>query len=610
MKDKNKVIGFTIAVVVLLVAIVGISYAWLTMSVSSNKKQVLRVGSLQIILSETNSITLSDAHPMSDSDGMNQTGFEFSIINNDKISTVYSIYLDDDTIASNQTRLDDSYIKYNLTANGTAGTTTTLDSRHIYTGTINSKTTDKFILRVWLNDDIDGYITGQVFKVKLRVEIGDTGPAPVATKLLAGVGKNGAIDTSDSEQTFITGTNPNNYIWYSGKLWRAVSVDPSDNSAKLVTQWNISSIPYNASRNTAFEGSYMQQWLNDTTRDGFLGNLRDYEKFIKTDSAWNATQTTVNTKPAKTTMVTSAVGLLNMYEYTMSYNGTTYSNGYLNNGLYWWTLTPYNTSSLRSVGTFGNAGSYGAANSRGGRPTINLKSSVEIVSGSGTVSDPYRLKGDNDTPTSGTKLATRYSGEYIRFGTGENNLYQIVSHETEGLTKIVSAIPLKESGSGKKIVFASSGVNYSSSNTIGAFLNGEYLTSGSYLTTDQVNMIENSTTWYLGTVGSGTSYKLAKYASTTSTNLTSTTTTAKVGLLRVGELNSGQFDRYENNTDYWTLTPYGTSSVCYVYINGDVNSYGVANSYGGRPTINLKSNVVITSGDGTKENPFTVSLSS
>ena len=610
MKDKNKVIGFTIAVVVLLVAIVGISYAWLTMSVSSNKKQVLRVGSLQIILSETNSITLSDAHPMSDSDGMNQTGFEFSIINNDKISTVYSIYLDDDTIASNQTRLDDSYIKYNLTANGTAGTTTTLDSRHIYTGTINSKTTDKFILRVWLNDDIDGYITGQVFKVKLRVEIGDTGPAPVATKLLAGVGKNGAIDTSDSEQTFITGTNPNNYIWYSGKLWRAVSVDPSDNSAKLVTQWNISSIPYNASRNTAFEGSYMQQWLNDTTRDGFLGNLRDYEKFIKTDSAWNATQTTVNTKPAKTTMVTSAVGLLNMYEYTMSYNGTTYSNGYLNNGLYWWTLTPYNTSSLRSVGTFGNAGSYGAANSRGGRPTINLKSSVEIVSGSGTVSDPYRLKGDNDTPTSGTKLATRYSGEYIRFGTGENNLYQIVSHETEGLTKIVSAIPLKESGSGKKIVFASSGVNYSSSNTIGAFLNGEYFTSGSYLTTDQVNMIENSTTWYLGTVGSGTSYKLAKYASTTSTNLTSTTTTAKVGLLRVGELNSGQFDRYENNTDYWTLTPYGTSSVCYVYINGDVNSYGVANSYGGRPTINLKSNVVITSGDGTKENPFTVSLSS
>ena len=56
----------------------------------------------------------------------------------------------------------------------------------------------------------------------------------------------------------------------------------------------------------------MQQWLNDTTVDGFLGNLRDYEKFIKTDSVWNATLTTETTKPAKTTMVTSAVGLLNI----------------------------------------------------------------------------------------------------------------------------------------------------------------------------------------------------------------------------------------------------------------------------------------------------------
>ena len=71
----------------------------------------------------------------------------------------------------------------------------------------------------------------------------------------------------------------------------------------------------------------------------FLGNLRDYESFIKTDSVWNATQTTATTKPAETTMISDAVGLLNAYEYTKSYSGTDYSNGYLNNGLYWWTLT-------------------------------------------------------------------------------------------------------------------------------------------------------------------------------------------------------------------------------------------------------------------------------
>ena len=214
----------------------------------------------------------------------------------------------------------------------------------------------------------------------------------VATQLLKGVGTTGAIDTSDSEQTFITGTDPNNYIWCSGKLWRAISIDSSDNSVKLVTQWNISTISYNEERNTAFEGSYMQQWLNDTTVDGFLGNLRDYEKFIKTDSVWDATLTTANTKPAKTAMVTSAVGLLNIYEYTMSYNGTTYSNGYLNNGLVWWTLTPYNTSSVCFMFGSGTANYGDSTNPRGVRPTFNLKSNVVITSGDGTKENPFEVK--------------------------------------------------------------------------------------------------------------------------------------------------------------------------------------------------------------------------
>ena len=194
-------------------------------------------------------------------------------------------------------------------------------------------------------------------------------------------------------------------------------------------------------------------------------------------------------------MVTSAVGLLNIYEYTMSYKNATPSTGYLNNGLYWWTLTPESTSNISTISGDGEIGYIELMYAYGLRPVITLKFNVEIVSGTGTASDPYRLKGDNDTPTSGTKLATRYSGEYVRFGTGENNLYQIVSHETEGMTKITSAMPLKESENIKTMAFASSGSNYSSSNTIGAFLNGEYLTNESYLTTAQVNMIEDNTTW-------------------------------------------------------------------------------------------------------------------
>ena len=475
-------------------------------------------------------------------------------------------------------------------------------------GTTSTSFSTKYRLRMYVDESYNPQGDGGnlAFSVKINA-YGKTGDkmkvttGPVADVLLSGVGDNGSIDTSDSEQTFITGTDPNNYIWYSGKLWRAVSIDPSDNSVKLVTQWNISALPYNEKNNSAFKGSYMEQWLNDTSVDGFLGNLREPEKFIKTDSIWNATLTTATTKPAKTTMVTDAVGLLNIYEYTMSYKNATYSTGYLNKGLFWWTLTPYSASNVRIV-DYNGIGIYGIpTNSDGSRPSVNLKSAVKIIDGDGTSNNPYRLQGDNDNPT-GALLSTRYSGEYISFGTDENNLYRIVSHENGIDTKITSAIPLKDNGSYKKLAFGSN-VTFSKDNTIGTFLNGDYLTSGTYLTSDQVNMIEDNTTWYLGTVGDA-SYKVAKYQDATSSNLTTSTTTAKVGLLRLGELMAGQFDK---DATYWTLTPYSSSFVRNVdyYGNGSLNS--PTNSNSSRPSMNLKSTVKIVSGTGTKSDPFVIS---
>ena len=388
-----------------------------------------------------------------------------------------------------------------------------------------------------------------------------------------------------------------------------MSINNEAKTTKLVTQWNISAINYNANGNTAFEGSYMQQWLNDTTVDGFLENLRDYENFIVTDAKWNATLDATDlgsiTRPNGESVSTNAVGLLNAYEYQSSNNGET--DAYLNNGLEWWGLTPYSSSYVCIIGHNGKISKTFPANQFGVRPSINLKTDVKIVDGNGTIDNPYRLEEDNDTNLTGELLSSRYSGEYIRFGTGENNLYRIVSHETEGLTKITSSEPLKENGEFKKLVFDSSdNVNYSSTNTIGTFLNGEYLMN--YVGGPYIDMIEENTIWYLGTVGSESSYKLAKYTDENGTILTSNTTNAKVGLLRLGELMSGQFDRYDNNTDYWMLTPRNSSSIFFIF--------GYGYTFNNRPTyvsgmhssMNLKSNVIITGGDGTKNNPFTLKL--
>ena len=595
----------------------GSAYAVFTSVSKSADYNVIKVGTLNIDFGdESNTIDLSGQYPMSDEEGMKLTPYTFKITNTGTLAADYEIFIEDDTdmieqdnCANNQ--LNKDYIRYKLDTGSPANLSSIADSNYkIATGSLEAGGSVTYTLYVWIREGVGNDVLNKHYHGKIVVNGVNTQGEPVADTLLAGVGENGAINTTDPDQTFITGTDPNNYIWYSGKLWRAVSIDTSDNSVKLVTQWNISAIPYNADGNTAFDGSYMEDWLNDTSVDGFLGNLRDYENFIKTDSVWNATEMAETTKPESTTMVTDPVGLLNIYEYTMSYSGTDASNGYLNNGLYWWTLTPDSSSIVRYVYYYGIAGYNYPSIVYGVRPSINLKSSVRIVSGDGTKDNPYRLNGDNDTNLSGMLLSSRYSGEYITFGSGENNLYRIVSHENGSGTKIVSAEPLKSSGTFITSAFGNN-TTFSSTNTVGSFLNNDYLNTGNgYLTDEDIAMIEDSTTWYLGTVGVGTSYKLAKYTNATDNILTSSTTTAKVGLLRLGELMSGQFDRYGNNTDYWTITPHSTSNVRGVDFNGRVSGYTPSYAIGARPSINLKSNVQIVNGDGTLNSPFEIQLGS
>ena len=599
----------------------GSAYAVFTSVSKSADYNVIKVGTLNIDFGEdsSNNINLSGQYPMSDEEGLKLKPYVFTIKNTGSLAADYEVFIQDDTDMINSEeencaniQLNKDYIRYKLDTAAPANLSSIADSNYkIASGSLEAGGSVTYTLYVWIREGVGNDVLNKHYHGKIVVNGLNSQGDPVSDVVLENLGDKGST-FDDGTDTFITGEDPNNYIWYSGKLWRAVSVNNKAKTTKLVTQWNISSINY-SSGSTDFAGSYMEDWLNDTSVDGFLDNLRDYENFIVTDAKWNATLDATSlgsiTRPSDSgTIVTDAVGLLNMYEYQSSYHGTTYSNGYLNNGLYWWTLTPYNSSSVRYVYNDGNTFYISPSGySFGVRPSINLKSSVRIVDGDGTIDNPYRLNGDNDTNLSGTVLSSRYSGEYIKFGNDENNLYRIVSHENGTGTKIVSAEPLKNSGTFIESTFGSNAI-FSSSNTVGSFLNGEYLTN--YVDTTYSDMIEDSTTWYLGTVGGRDSYKLAKYTDTNMSSTTSSTIDAKVGLLRFGELMAGQFDRNENNTKYWTLTPFNTSSVRIVDSNGSASDIGPSAARGVRPSINLKSNVQIINGDGTLNSPFEIQLGS
>jgi len=468
---------------------------------------------------------------------------------------------------------------------------------------------------MWIDESAGNEVLGRHYHGKIVVE-GEQmqknllGRASDVIFDLENIGDKGAIDTRDEEQTFVTGEDPNNYVWYSGKLWRAVSKDSSDNSVKLITQWNMTGIRYSTANGNDYSRSMLKEWLNDTSVDGFLGNLREPEKFLVMNSEWNATKTIASNKIPEDTIVIGTVGALNAYEFGRA-------KTYLNNGLYWWSLSPSKNSSAYTyvISPDGLLSEGNNQDAYGVRPAVNLQPDIKIVAGDGTEENPYRLKNDFDEKQDGVFLNTRYSGEYIQFGAGENSLYRIVSKEFSGV-KIVSEEPLKTNGvfMSKRFSTTINTSTYdptSASFAVAYWLNYDYLnTENGYLTPALVRMIENST-WYLGVVKRSDSnlanYKLAKYTNISGTTLVDSKVEARVGLLRFGEQFTGQSHSDSENTVYYLITPESNSFINLMTQQGIAQSTrAITNQYGVRPSLHLKSSVKITGGEGTKQNPFTI----
>lgn len=168
MDKKKTIIIITFMLIVILG--LGITYVWLIQTINGDKIHSIRVGNFRFSLTEENSLTLESGEFMSDDKGMNQDGFKFSIENIGVGYGSYSIYLDDDTIPTGTTRLDDKFIKYSLEINVNKYNSLELKDRKIYDGILNKDGKDNIILRVWLNKDVNGDIGGQAFKTKVRIE--------------------------------------------------------------------------------------------------------------------------------------------------------------------------------------------------------------------------------------------------------------------------------------------------------------------------------------------------------------------------------------------------------------------------------------------------------
>ena len=445
------------------------------------------------------------------------------------------------------------------------------------------------------------------------------------------------LTVEENGTTYLSGTKDCinfNYVWYSGKLWRITAINP-DGSLKMITDDNITTISYGEDVNfydiskkddVSYTGSYIYQWLNED----FLDTLYNHENIIVQDSTWNITNSNagsvdeISKKLPETTLINSesigkntSVGLLNSYEYYLSYKNSGFTNasvqGYLNNGYSCWLLNLYNSSSIWGIGGADNFA--GPSSHLGVRPVVNLKPTIMILSGSGTKDDPYKISGDKEQPTVNTTLLnTRTVGEYVIFDedgdTSTKEIYRIVSIE-DGKVKLNKNDYIKSDGAVVTKKFSTS-ITYGEGDSDEYW--DYYLNNTWYNSLASKNILDKET-YYIKERSSG-SYKnsLCNTDNTTETTRTcektaSTWNSGYVGLPRYGEMfASQQEDGHNNSNTIWLITPYSSSNVWHVDDNNIGYYYNPFPTTAVRPSIYLKSNVVITGGDGTKTNPFTIAL--
>ena len=620
--DKQKKI-LIIAMLFVVTLFIGTSYALLTNFDKTDNVITIKSGNLTMTVAN-DLITLNNKLPENDTEGLtNATPVVITLTNSGTMDIMkYDVKLVKEDSTTNVSTLEDQYIKYAISTDGgtTYNTASILTSKNniIFTGYNLAVNESKTIyLKTWIDENAKNNAIGKTYYGSIKVDLYQNADLSVSEIIKTNLTSSNSI--TEDGITYLSGSADDinfNYVWYSGKLWRITAIYP-DGTMKIITDDEVTSISYGSDVNFYTDNenkSYMYQWLNED----FLDTLYNYENIIVTDSKWNATNSNassnseISTKLPETTIVTASVGLLNNYEYYMSYkNASSRKNGYLNIGYVWWLLTPYDTSNIWRINLDGSSGYYNPTKSIGVRPSVNLKSGIQLSGGSGTKNDPYTILGDKEEVTTGTTLLnTRSSGEYVKFN---NELYRIVSVENN-ITKINKNDYVRDTSN--NVLNKKTSVTYGGGTTDDYW--GYYLNNTWYNALDSTSqsMIAEST-YYIGNVVYGTSYKSTVCATASNTvttkdcEKTSSTWTGKVGLPRYGEMFASKQGSGNNSSssEMWLMNPCNTSGVWLVSYNGDIYNFNPSNiDAAGRPSINLKSNIKITGGKGTKDNPFEISL--
>lgn len=354
----------------------------------------------------------------------------------------------------------------------------------------------------------------------------------------------------DGDGYFYAAGSNDNYLYYSGRMWRIVSID-KDGNIKLITDEAQTILSYDSSK--TFDDSDINMWLNinDIDYSGvFEKSLKDTSNIIKQNE--------------------NTASLLTKGEYEkMGQNSFV-----LDNNNFW--IIDETDNKLLYVSSKGEVKDDNEDyDTYAVKPTIMISNKIVYTSGDGTADNPYIV---NDGARE--KITDGYVGEYLNYSGYTWRIIEV--NDSYVKVALDGYIDTDEYD------YSEYDNEFSTIEGIGKYLNTNFydnLTNNNYIV---------DSTYYIGTYSDDDEYS---YLNTYNEEVD-----AKIGLYKVGDFFISSYNEFS------TLTPSETSNKTIYVINKSRKLFAdlISSEYKVRPALSLASDIFIIEGNGTKDKPFEI----
>lgn len=208
-----------------------------------------------------------------------------------------------------------------------------------------------------------------------------------------------------SEDGFVKGNDKNNYVQFSGMLWRAFKVN-EDGTIRLITNEAVTNLRMNY---TEYKNSNPDTWLNNVFYKVLKKN-KSSKYIVKNDYCVGSINSMSDYNDYCSKSIKTNVGLLDIDSYYKTFNGNTSSIYAKSFALANMIGTNYSEATFDDINLGGTTNSILASI----RPVITISSDMNITSGDGTITKPYKLN-DYSYAKKTDKINTRLIGEYIEY---------------------------------------------------------------------------------------------------------------------------------------------------------------------------------------------------